>query len=1036
MLKLRTRNNHNEQGIPPTHERLRILREEEIAALYGRPRFTPEERGLYFSLSPPEQQLLQTLRSVKSQAYCVLQLGYFKARHLFFTFALLEVTEDLHYVLAQHFKNQQLSDWSPVDKHTRRKQPRLILNLFAYQSCDGRARRQLAAKAQQAAMVCGKPVYIFRELLQYLAEQRIVAPGYSSLQDTVGKALTCEQQRLKTLVRQRLQPTERAALRRLLEGPPGLYAITQIKREPRDFSAREIKREIQRGEQLPELYHLANRLLPTLQISHESIKYYASLVTYYAVFRLKRFEEEVVHLYLLCFVYHRYQRVHDHLLNSLIHHVRRYTEEAKEAAKERVYTSHLESNHNLQKAGHVLKLFTDDRIAATTPFHEVQTTAFGILDRSKLESVADQMATHVRFDETAFHWDHVDALALQFKRQLRPILLAVNFAASTGHAPLLAAVQFLQAAFRQGRVLSHASPATFPLRFLPDSFTRYLYAHEAQGQQRLLPDRYEFLVYRLLRNGLEAGDIFCRDSVRFRSFEEDLLDDQRWQQKDQLLIDTGLTLLQQPIQEHLAMLEQQLEARLAEVNQRITSGENAYFQITKHRPQVRWTLQYPHGRDPVNHPFFDTLRQVDIGSVLHFVNRHCHFMEAFVHVLGRYVKQAADDRVITACLVAWGTNMGPGKMGDISDLNSHTLSTTSENFLRLETLQEANDRISNAIAKLPIFCQYDIGDTLHSSSDGQKFETRLPTINARYSPKYFGLHKGVVAYTLVANHVPINAQIIGANEHESHYVFDLLMNNTTDIQPEVHSTDTHGTNEVNFALLHVFGYQFAPRYRDLYDKVRTSLYGFKHPRQYPEGVLKPIRKINTRLIVKEWENLQRIMVSLALKTTTQSIIVGKLSAYARKNQTRRALWEYDNILRSLYLLDYIDSPSLRQHVQQALNRGENYHQLRRAVAYANFGKLRFRTEHDQQLWEECSRLLTNCIIYYNATILSNLLTYKERHNDAEGAALLKYVSPVAWQHINWYGRYEFSKQPDLINMTALIQELAQVPLAPEPSVAV
>lgn len=55
---------------------------------------------------------------------------------------------------------------------------------------------------------------------------------------------------------------------------------------------------------------------------------------------------------------------------------------------------------------------------------------------------------------------------------------------------------------------------------------------------------------------------------------------------------------------------------------------------------------------------------------------------------------------------------------------------------------------------------------------------------------------------MVANHIPVNARIIGANEHESHYVFDLLYNNTTDIQPAVHSTDTHGTNEVNFAILH------------------------------------------------------------------------------------------------------------------------------------------------------------------------------------------------------------------------------------------
>jgi hypothetical protein len=125
-------------------------------------------------------------------------------------------------------------------------------------------------------------------------------------------------------------------------------------------------------------------------------------------------------------------------------------------------------------------------------------------------------------------------------------------------------------------------------------------------------------------------------------------------------------------------------------------------------------------------------------------------------------------------------------------------------------------------------------------------------------------------------------------------------------------------------------------------------------------------------------------------------------------------------------LDYIDSPPLRQHVQRALNRGENYHQLRRAISYANFGKLRFKTEHEQQLWGECARLLTNCIIYYNAVLLSQLIAHKERIGDALGAALLTQVSPVAWQHINFYGRYEFSKGPEAINLEEMIQALDQV----------
>jgi len=181
--------------------------------------------------------------------------------------------------------------------------------------------------------------------------------------------------------------------------------------------------------------------------------------------------------------------------------------------------------------------------------------------------------------------------------------------------------------------------------------------------------------------------------------------------------------------------------------------------------------------------------------------------------------------------------------------------------------------------------------------------------------------------------------------------------------------------------------------------------------------------------VEEWENIQRIILSLALKSTTQSIIIGKLSAYARKNKTKSALWEYDNILKSLYFLDYIDSLPLRRNVQRALNRGESYHKLRRAVSHANFGKLRFKTEQEQQIWGECSRLLANCIIYYNASILSNMLDYRERNG--KDLDVLKHISPVAWQHINLYGRYEFNKNPEPINMNVIIQELAQFQVLPD-----
>ena len=78
------------------------------------------------------------------------------------------------------------------------------------------------------------------------------------------------------------------------------------------------------------------------------------------------------------------------------------------------------------------------------------------------------------------------------------------------------------------------------------------------------------------------------------------------------------------------------------------------------------------------------------------------------------------------------------------------------------------------------------------------------------------------------------------------------------------------------------------------------------------------------------------------------------------------MWELDNGFRSLHLLNYVDSITLRRNVQRALNRGESYHKLRSAVAYANAGRMRVKTDLEQEIRSECSRLLANCVILYNA----------------------------------------------------------------------
>ena len=124
----------------------------------------------------------------------------------------------------------------------------------------------------------------------------------------------------------------------------------------------------------------------------------------------------------------------------------------------------------------------------------------------------------------------------------------------------------------------------------------------------------------------------------------------------------------------------------------------------------------------------------------------------------------------------------------------------------------------------------------------------------------------------------------------------------------------HGINQVNFALLYMFDRQFAPRFTRLPMRCK-NLRGFNNIRLYDDLLIAPEKKVNQKLIVEEWDNILRILLSLAMKETSQSIIIRKLSSHKFSDRTKRALWELDSILRSIYLLDYIDNENLRQNVQ-------------------------------------------------------------------------------------------------------------------------
>jgi hypothetical protein len=73
-------------------------------------------------------------------------------------------------------------------------------------------------------------------------------------------------------------------------------------------------------------------------------------------------------------------------------------------------------------------------------------------------------------------------------------------------------------------------------------------------------------------------------------------------------------------------------------------------------------------------------------------------------------------------------------------------------------------------------------------------------------------------------------------------------------------------------------FRFAPRYRNVQRQVKRGLVGFRHPTHCDKDwPVRPNRRVREGLILAEEANIERIPISLALKTTTQNVIAGHSS---------------------------------------------------------------------------------------------------------------------------------------------------------------
>lgn len=875
---------------------------------------------------------------------------------------------------------------------------------------------------QQAAQIVQidiTPRFIALELISFLKKQKIIRPGYSTLQKIISTTLSKERHRLYLLITKTIDEPTKSSFKKLLQHDDSLSELAVLKQDAKNFKFGMMALERKKRDILQPFYQLAKQILPKFNISKQNILYYASLANYYTVYELRTLPAWQTQLYLLCYAWQRYQQFNDNLIDAIGYHITQFNKATKEEAKD-IFLK-VSQKQKSKLIGKLLWFFVDDdTFGDAISFGEVRKHAFSIMPKEDINATSQQLCAKQN-TQLFYRWQAIDKCVKKFKRHLRPLFMTLNFANTNAtSSPWLEALNWFKQYFPLQKNFNSCPLSECPENTIPHRLEPYLYKKEPTLS--LNAERYEAWVYQQLYKRFHSGAIHLKDSIHHKSFREELIPKNK---KAIVIRQLNIPWFQKPITQQLDSLFAELHDLWVLFGTSLQQGKLNHLSFDEKNQALIWHKPRTNKEEILKQRFYSKIPTRDVTDVLRWVNKKCNFLSAFTPLQPLFAKQVAKEENLLAVLTAQATNRGNYKMSEICDISYSELETTYQQCFRLATLKEANNIIVNTISELPIFPHYslDLID-LYGPIDGQKYFTHRPTIKARASRKYFRKGTGVVAFTLLVNHAAISSEIIGAHDPESYFAFDIYYNNTSKIIPTVITGDMHALNKANFALMYCFGPRFEVRFTNLQDQLKHLYCGYDRSK-YKDYLIRPVDQIDYQLIIDEKENIDTIIATLGQKGITQSDLVRKMCTHTQ-NATFKAIFELDKSIRSIYTLKYLLDPQLERKVHRSQNQIESYHQLRAVVAKVGGEKeLSGRSDLAVEISNQCGRLFANGINCYNSSILSLAYEKCEKEKNSRALALVKKTPPIAWQHLHFDGHYTFCDRGEesTIDLNAIVDGL-------------
>jgi TnpA family transposase len=402
----------------------------------------------------------------------------------------------------------------------------------------------------------------------------------------------------------------------------------------------------------------------------------------------------------------------------------------------------------------------------------------------------------------------------------------------------------------------------------------------------------------------------------------------------------------------------------------------------------------------------DLLPRIDLTELLLEIHAQTGFASEFTHASESQAR--VDDLHISLCavLLAEACNIGlePLVKEHIPALTRHRLHWVQQNYIRAETLIRANSRLVDHQATLPLAREWGGGDV--ASADGLRFVTPVRTLNSGPNKKYFRPNRGITYYNFVSDQFTgFHGIVVPGTLRDSIFILEGLLEQETSLRPTEIMTDTAGASNIIFGLFWLLGYQFSPRLADI-----GGAKFWRIDKSADYGLLNNLSRhiINPNRIKQDWDDILRIGGSLKMGTIRASELIRSLLKSDRPSSLSRAIADLGRILKTIYMLNYIDDEAYRRRILTQLNRGEGRQGVARIICHGKRGEIRKRYREGQEDQLNALGLVTNTVILWNTIYTQEALNHLRAQNLGVNPEDVARLSPLQSSHVNVLGQYSFT----------------------------